>query len=216
MTFDELAALCAADGLAIVGAFHPDTNDKAPIGCQTLVMLGPDEPGFWQRITSCPEYSAANPIDRWSERVIGRLATKVSATALFPFGGPAYQPFISWALRTGQIWSSPVSLLVHDSAGLFVSFRGALAFMQKIDLPEKTKPSPCESCVEKPCLTACPVAALGPQGYDVVACHGYLDGAGKETCLSSGCLARCSCPISKNYGRLAEQSAHHMRAFQKG
>jgi len=216
MTYSELTALCAVEGLAIVGALHPDVADKAPAGCQTLVLLGPNEPGFWQRITTSPEFSAPNPVDRWSERVIGKLAQQVSATALFPFGGPPYQPFIGWALRSGQIWSSPVSLLVHAHAGLFVSFRGALAFSQKIDLPAQNKTSPCDSCLEKPCLTACPVAALGPQGYDVAACHGHLDGAGKESCLSLGCLARRSCPISKNYGRLSEQSAHHMRAFHKG
>ncbi len=216
MTYDEIRKVCAAEGLAIVAAFHPGSGDSAPPGCQTLILLGPDEPGFWQRLKNSAEYRAANPVDRWSERVIGALAARIGAEVLFPFGGPPYQPFIKWALASGQVWQSPVTLLVHSEMGLMVSFRGALALKTRIDLPAPANGAPCATCTAKPCLNACPAAALSDTGYDVAACHSYLDGAGRETCLSGGCLARRSCPVSQTYGRLREQSAHHMRAFHKG
>jgi hypothetical protein len=213
--FARIETACRDAGLDIVAAFHPKPDDLAPEGCQTLILLGPLEPGFWARITDCPEYSAPDPVDRWSSRVVTALARDLAATPLFPFGGPPYQPFIRWALASGHIWQSPVSLLVHDRAGLMISFRGALAFKARLDLPPPPTP-PCPACPDKPCQTACPTNALSAEGYNLTACHGWLDRDEGETCLSGGCLVRRACPISQTYGRLEQQSAHHMRAFHKG
>jgi epoxyqueuosine reductase len=214
MTLDEIAASAAAEGLDVMGAFHADAGDRTPAGTGTLVLLGPLEPGFWPRLAASPEWTLPDPVDRWSERVIGGLAEQLGAAALFPFGGPPYQPFVSWALKTGRVWSSPVSLMVHDTAGLFLSFRGALAFHERLALPP-TPPSPCATCVDRPCLTACPAAALTGAGYDLPICHAFLDTAAGEDCMSQGCAVRRACPVSRRYGRLAEQSAHHMRHFHR-
>jgi len=208
MTFDDIADAASPLGLAALGAFQYE-------GDQTLVLLGPNEPAFWPVFSQSVEYldKIENPMDRWSERVIGALADRFNAEAIFPFGGPPYHPFIGWALESGHAWESPVGLLVHDRAGLFVSYRGALLVQRRLELPP-TGSSPCKNCSEKPCLSACPAAALGQDGYDVPKCHAHLDTAGNE-CLSSGCAVRRACPIGQNK-RLQSQSAFHMRAFHKG
>jgi hypothetical protein len=211
----QVQTVCRNAGLDIVAAFHPTPADLPPEDCKTLILLGPLEPGFWARITASPEYSAPDPVDHWSSRVITSLARDVGATALFPFGGPPYQPFIRWALASGHVWQSPVSLMVHGRAGLMISFRGALAFTQRLALPIQPNP-PCPDCTDKPCLTACPTNALSDEGYNLTACHGWLDRDEGKSCLTGGCLVRRACPISQTYGRLNEQSAHHMRAFHKG
>lgn len=218
MTLDQIKNEALQSHLDIVAAFHPTGADTPPPNCKTLILFGPKEPGFWAGFTSSPEYldGSSDPIDRWSTRTMSALAQELGAEALFPFGGPPYQPFIKWALNSGQVWQSPAGLLVQGTAGLFVSFRGALAFEQKIALPSSQPQSPCETCAKRPCKTACPVGALQPNAYDVAACHGWLDQKGGKTCLTGGCLARRSCPVSQSYGRLKEQSAHHMRAFHKG
>ena len=208
MNLDEITEAAAPSGLAVLGASHHD-------GDNTLVLLGPDEPAFWPVFTQSPEYldQEENAMDRWSARIIGSLATTAGATAFYPFGGPPYHPFIAWALQSGRAWQSPVGLLVHDTSGLFVSYRGALLVPKRLELPP-TGSSPCENCAEKPCLSACPAAALTKDGYDVPKCHAYLDSTGTE-CLSSGCIVRRACPIGQN-NRLPSQSAFHMRAFHKG
>ncbi|MDR5654772.1 ferredoxin [Ruixingdingia sedimenti] len=214
MTLAEVAAQAAAHGLAVFGAFHPVPEDDAPEGVQTLVLLGPAEPGFWVHLTAQPEWADGkpDPVDRWSRRVIGRLACDLRAKALFPFGGPPWHPFFRWALRSGRAWQSPVRLLVHDTAGLMVSYRGALALRDRLVLPPPPAP-PCESCAAKPCLTACPAGALTPAGYDVPACHAFLDTPPGEDCRAAGCRVRRACPVSQSYGRMAVQSAYHMRQF---
>lgn len=198
--------------LDIFGGFHPTPDDGAPEGCETLLLLGPKEPGFWDFITASSEFRGSNPVDRWSEKIIGALAEDLGGVSVFPFGGPPYAPFISWAIRSGRAWVSPVSLLVHDTAGLFISYRGAIALNERIELPIPG-PCPCEACLERPCLPACPVGALGGAGYDLAACHTFLDTSAGETCMAAGCNVRRACPVSQTYGRRAVQSAHHMKAF---
>jgi len=211
-TLGQVAALAEAEGLAVLGGLHPGPGDGAPPGTGTLVLLGPDGAGFWDRFRASAEYrdAAPEPLNRWSERVIGGLAAGLGAEARFPFGGPPWQPFTAWARRSGEAWDSPVGLLVHARLGLFVSYRGALAFRERLDLPPGGR-RPCDACA-RPCLDACPVGALGGAGYDLAACHGFLDtGAGRD-CLGRGCAVRRACPVGRGL-RPEAQSAFHMAAF---
>jgi hypothetical protein len=208
-----LTARLAEHRLEVLGGFHPRPDEEGfPPGTRTLLMLGPAEPGFWAHVTAQPEWDGApDPIDRWSRRVIGRLACDLGAKALFPFGGPPWHPFQRWALRTGRVWESPVRLLVHADQGLMVSFRGALALKEEVAVPPPAA-RPCQGC-PAPCQTACPPRALTRAGYDLAACHGFLDRAEGQDCLSGGCLVRRACPVSQTYARLPDQSAYHMGQF---
>jgi hypothetical protein len=209
MTYQTLKESAQARGLVLLGGFHPNAQDSCPPDTRTMVLLGPDPQGFWPALQAAPEAQEADAVDRWSRRVIGTWACDLKAKALFPFGEPR-RPFISWALRSGRCHLSPATLLVHDTQGLMVSFRGALALRDHIDLPALA-PSPCEACVEKPCLTACPVGALS-NGYDTEKCHKHLD-TNENTCMPRGCAARRACPVSP--ARPDAQSAHHMRHFHR-
>ena len=214
MTLSEVLAHTVPHRLDVLGAFHTDENDDTGPG-KTVVLLGPMEPGFWPHIRSSSEWQdkAPDPLDRWSARVISDIADALCAEARFPFTQPA-QPFLSWALRTGRAWSSPVHLFVHDTAGLWVSFRGALVLDGLLDIPAPG-PSPCNACFAKPCLEACPVQALTSEGYDVPACHAFLNTPDGDDCMSKGCAVRRACPISQTYKREANQSAYHMEQFHK-
>lgn len=210
---DEITALAALDHLIPAGGFHPTHEDLTPLGIGTMLLLAPAEPGFWGHFTASPEYldGAPDPMDRWSTRTVTAIAHSVDATPLFPFGGPPFQPFIRWATATGRIHKSPVTLLVHDDQGLMISFRGALALRDRIDLPPPPL-SPCLLC-DAPCEDACPVNALSEDGYDTAACHGFLDTEAGKDCMQNGCKARRACPVSRTFGRDAAQSAFHMQSF---
>jgi epoxyqueuosine reductase len=212
MTLAAIAAEAGAEGLSVLGAFHPHEDDAAPGGCATLALLGPSEPAFWARFRASGEMRDGrhDPLDRWSRRVIGALAARFGGSAVFPFGGPPHRPFTAWARRSGRAWDSPVGLLVHDEAGLFVSFRGALALPERLELG-RGRTRPCDGC-GAPCLTACPVGALGGAGYDVAACHAWLEGDAGRACATRGCAVRRACPVGAGL-RPEAQSAFHMAAF---
>ncbi len=214
LTFTDIEARLVGHHLTILGGFACGEEAGLPKGTRTLLMIGPGGAGYWPHIRAQPEWDGiADPVDRWSRRVIGRLACDLGAKALFPFGGPPWHPFYQWALRTGRVWDSPVRLLVHAEQGLMVSFRGALALKEVLDLPP-TVDRPCNAC-PKPCMTACPTGALTPAGYDVPACHAFLDTDAGQDCMERGCAVRRACPLSQSYARLPEQSAYHMRQFHK-
>ncbi len=211
MTLSGIETRANDVALSIFGALHPADLD----GVGTLILLGPREPGFWATFTGSPEYrdGAPDALDRWSARVIGALAGEIGGRAFFPSDGPPYHPFFRWALDSGRAWQSPVRLLVHDTAGLFASYRGAIGLAERLDLPPVPAASPCDNCTDMPCLSACPADAMTGEGYDVPACKSFLQTDAGRDCLIGGCLVRCACPVSQSYGRLKDQSAFHMRAF---
>lgn len=215
MTATALQDAITAAGLALRATCPLDASDGFG-EADTVLLLGPDEPGFWPLFTASPEAQDGqqNPMDRWSKRVIGAVAEAFGATAVFPSDGPPYPPFIGWALRSEHIWEAPVGLLVQSDTGLFLSFRGALLVRadQTPDLAPAT--SPCLTCAEKPCLTACPVGAMGlGQAYDVPRCQAHVRSPEGQSCKQAGCLVRRACPVSRGLNRRDAQSAFHMRAF---
>ncbi|MFN3575577.1 MAG: ferredoxin [Tabrizicola sp.] len=214
VSLPALQAHLAEERLEVLGGFAVGSDEQGfPAGTRTLLLLGPLEPGFWAHLQAQPEWGGPDPVDRWSRRVIGRIACELGAKALFPFGGPPWHPFYRWALRTGRVWDSPVRLLVHAGQGLMVSFRGALALKEVVEVPPPVA-KPCETCAS-PCLTTCPAGALSGAGYDVPACHAWLDRAEGAECMAGGCLVRRACPVSQSYARLPEQSAYHMGQFHR-
>lgn len=213
MNLQDIETAAKPHSLSIYGAFHPAAGDVSD-AINTLVLLGPLEPGFWPHFNASPEFldGRPDPLDRWSARVIGHLATALNSQAFFPFGGPPHQPFIRWARESGRAHVSPAGLLVHDTAGLWVSYRGALGIAQRLELPEPPA-NPCLTCADQPCRAACPVNALKPETYDVKACKADLDSP-QNDCMAKGCAARRACPVSQRFGRAEAQSAFHMEAFR--
>ncbi|WP_284326628.1 ferredoxin [Cypionkella aquatica] len=208
----EIEAMAARHFLTVLGGFTCEDEAELPAGTRSVLLLGPAEPGYWAHLRAQPEWGGVDPVDRWSRRVIGRMACDLGAKALFPFGGAPYHPFYRWALRTGRVWDSPVKLLVQAEQGLMVSFRGALALKQRVEVPVAI--SPCEACA-RPCVSACPAGALDAAGYDVPACHAFLNQPVGADCMNLGCAVRRACPVSVGYARLAEHSAYHMGTFHK-
>jgi hypothetical protein len=208
----------AAVGLAFRGALHPAAEDLAPAGIGTLVLVGFTGGREWPVFAGSPENADGlpDPLDRWSRRVVGALADGLDATALFPFGGPPFLPFQRWARKAEPVKPSPLGILIHPDWGLWHAYRGALAFCARLDLPPPDfRPSPCESCSEKPCLSACPVDAFGPVGYDVPACVGHISSPAGADCISFGCLARRACPVGVEHRHGSGQAQFHLRAFLK-
>ena len=220
-SFDAIVAAIEAEGLACRGAFHVAAADAVPpfgdgSRAAILVLVGNAGPGMWSAFAASEEASdgAPNALDRWSRRIVWYLAQRLGGAAHFPFGGPPWLPFIRWAQRAGPVYPSPIGPLVHPDHGLWHAYRGAIAFRQHFDIPPRDdRPSPCETCADRPCLSACPVDAFSENGYDVDGCVAHIASAAGVRCLGAGCLARHACPIGRDGAYGAPQAAFHMRAF---
>lgn len=210
-----------AHGLTALGVCTVEPHDALPEAvpgrpAKTLLLAGNAGSVFWPRFAASAEYAdgAPDPLNRWSARVLGEIAQVHGAGVVFPFEGPTFHPFQQWALRAGNVSSSPLGVLAHETYGLWFAYRGAFLLPEVVGGNKNRPGGPCESCMEKPCLDACPAAALSRgRAYDVDTCRSYVAGAGAETCGSQGCLIRHACPFGQNYAYTSEQAAFHMTAF---
>jgi ferredoxin len=224
----RLDALLAVQGLMRRGVIRfaadeaaPQCADGRPAAAVVLVAVAGNT--MWPRFSAWREAQAdgggADPLDRWSEVVLDDIAGQLGALALYPSRAP-YQPFQSWAMRAEGLKASPLGLLIHPVFGLWHSYRGALAFSAWEDgaaAPENSSSSahPCDTCVDRPCLSTCPVGAISLDGFDVIGCRRHLAGAeGQAGCMTAGCLARDACPVGAAHRYPQAQVRFHMQALK--
>jgi hypothetical protein len=220
-TYARVASAVAAVRLTVRGGFAPLPSDGVPARsdgrpAQTLVLVGMTSETHWQAFRASAEFhdGAADPLDRWSHRVLTAIARESDGWLLEPSGGPPWWPFQRWAQRAQAVYPSPLGLLIHPSYGLWHAYRGALAFAEPFETPRReAQPSPCANCPDRPCLAGCPVGAFGAEGLAVADCAGFLRSDRGEACLASGCLARRACPIGRAAAHAPDQARFHLQAF---
>lgn len=217
MNFVEIVRAISAAGFAVRGAFHPEADDGVPEVAENtptamLVLAGNAGPEMWRQFGRQRD-PQPDRLDDWSRERLDALAVGLGARALFPFAKPPL-PFQRWARRAEDCHASPLGILIHPDYGLWHGYRGALGFSEPIALPDPGhRPSPCDTCPNRPCLTSCPVAAFHGEGYDVAACARHIASAAGKACLDRGCLARHACPVGRVYAYELAQASFHMRAF---
>jgi len=213
MDLATIRSRLAERGLSYRGGLHPAAGEAPG---KTLVLVGFIGSQNWPSFAASPEAADGqpDPLDRWSTRVITAVAQTLGATPLFPFGGPPFLPFQRWAQLAEPVHPSPLGILIHPDWGLWHAYRGALALADRIALPPPDpRPSPCDSCADKPCLSACPVNAFTPTGFDVPACVIHISMPAGADCITTGCRARSACPVGAQYRHVPEQSEFHQRSF---
>ena len=222
----KLGAALASHGLIVRGAFRPTAADLAGTNLQAgavskLVLIGNAGAAMWRAFEPFID-GEPNPLDRWTRRVVDPVAGQARARAIYPFDQPA-PPIQRWAMRAERLRPSPLGILIHPHYGLWHAYRAVLVFRDDVEsehealepIREETPAHPCDSCADKPCLTACPVDAFSTAGYDVPACAGYLAGIEGGSCLSAGCQARNACPVGRDWRYGDAQIAFHMAAFAR-
>jgi ferredoxin len=218
-TYKEMGRRLSLHGLLLRGGFHPDAGELAlesgkPVA--TLLLVGHVGSGIW------PAFQAArpegpDPLDHWSREILDEVGTAFGARPAMPSDGPPYWPFQQWAMRAEPVFPSPLGILIHPVYGLWHGYRGALLFEEKLELPAVPgASSPCDTCRDRPCLSACPVGAFDGEGYDVAACRAHLRSAAGEDCLGGSCLARRACPVGSEYVYGEAHARFHMAAFLDG
>jgi hypothetical protein len=210
---DRLSAVFAPHGLLLRGGFHPEPREAGLEGAATIVLIGNAGEAMWEAFAPHID-GEKNPLDRWTKGVVDPIAEKFEARAVYPFD-PEVPPFQRWALCAETVHSSPLGILIHPKYGLWHAYRAALLFPERLDLPQRSDAAnPCESCAEKPCLSACPVGAFNGSAYDVASCADHI-AKPEANCTSVGCLARNACPVGPEWRYGQAQVRFHMAAFSR-
>lgn len=225
MNLPLLRAQLAQQGLCILSLI--DEHESVPKG-HTLILVGHGATGFWPIFKNSKEYldQLPDPINRWSQRIGEAFATRLQASAVFPFTGPPYHPFLSWAQSNGDSIPSPLGLHFHRQHGLWHAYRFGLMVNTKtlahhVNTQTTSAPRPCTDCAQ-PCMTSCPVGAFSSAGYDVTGCRTYVAQNPHSGCAQRGCIARLACPHTplntgnaSSAGYEAAQHQYHMAVFAK-
>ena len=224
---NTLEAALAAQGLRLLGGWIPTPQDVLPAlpGDATAAvvwMVGQVGSECWGAFSGSRFFAdaLADPLDRWSKSIGDDLARQLGGVAIYPSDGPPYAPFQRWASRAQPLQSSPLRLLIHPQWGLWHACRFALAVptlhaqdAASIAHSPALPADLCLSCDGKPCLSACPVQAFTPVGYDVAACAAHLHRDAGQDCMQHGCLARRACPVGAEHRYSQPHAAFHMAAF---
>jgi ferredoxin len=211
LRYQSIESAFAGTGLSVRGGFSGGAD--LPPGTRAIVLLGNAGPGMW------PHFAAGrrdepDALDAWTKRLAGPIAASLDASAAYPSDRP-YHPFQRWAVAAEPVHASPLGILIHPAWGLWHAYRAALLFAEPVeDLPPRQPAAnPCDSCRDKPCLTACPVSAFDGTRYDVAACGTHLLAEHDPKCAGLGCRARDACPVARDMRYLDAQIRFHMAAF---
>lgn len=214
---ENLESLLSAHGMIVLGGFSPVPEDGVPPlasgeapGAVTLV--GNAGPEMWD-IFQERQQDEPHPLNAWTRRVLAEVAAALGAEAVYPFSGPPFLPFQRWAGRTGTIFASPMTPAIHPVYGTWFGLRGALLSFAPLASNPPPAQHPCETCVEKPCLVACPVGAITPGHLAAARCLGHLESPIGADCVAMSCRSRRACPVGRDWAYPPAQSAFHMEAF---
>jgi ferredoxin-like protein FixX len=217
-SFSDLTSSLNANGLELLGSFTPDRQDgwfperaRQP---STIALVGNVGSRMWPHFDAARQKAADLTLDQWTEGVIEGIASDFGLDAVYPFKGPPYHPFIQWAKRTGQLFSSPIGLTIHPDYGLWIAFRAALLIDHPVDDGGQAADHPCEACEEKPCLSTCPVGAFAKDGYDFQVCLDQV-ATPNNACREGGCLARIACPVARALRYEKPHAVFHMSQLLK-
>ncbi|NVD38884.1 4Fe-4S dicluster domain-containing protein [Ensifer sp. HO-A22] len=221
---ETIRAALEPHGLFLRGTLNFASGDAGPLladgrPAASVALIGNIGGSLWQPFVrwrkEALDRGGADPLDTWSKAVIGEIARTHGATAYFPSDRP-WQPFQQWAMRAEGLKASTSGILIHPRYGLWHGYRGALAFDMALPADgERWAAHPCDSCVEKPCVSACPAGALEDLQFNVGRCRSHLrTEAGRNGCLKRGCLSRDACPIGRDYRYSPDQLHFHMAALE--
>lgn len=194
---------------------------------KTIVVIGNGGGEFWRGFRAyCdqhPDYlhEREHPLDDYTVEIIEKALTpqlqRVGAVYRYVY------PFRFWtepvsfmhlARAAGLAGPSILGVVIHPHYGPWIALRAAVLVDQELDAPPPAKGfNPCPTCVERPCVAACPAGAIDPeQGWDIPAC------VRRRLRITADCVDYCRARFDCIYGRehrypLDELQYHQRRSF---
>ena len=158
------------------------------------------------------DMSASDPIDNFSIEMAKAWISEQLHDAphhiLYPLTNYLV-PLQQLGVLAGWHHNSPLGLGIHSQYGVWFAYR--VAFLVDAELPLQTEsptPSPCDSCIDKPCISRCPVGAVEEIGRFQISTCGKHRIAPNSSCADR-CLSRLACPIGREYRYPLAQIQYH-------
>ena len=207
--FDQLRQGLEAAGFVVL--------DAISAGKRTDIAVGSAGEAFWNAVSASKEWVEGHedPIDRYTARQINSLLRfDDGEEAIYPFDRDAPNFVALWPKTFPQLAASDLGPMIHPDYGLWMAARAHIILPQAyFKFEHAPEFAPCDSCPDKPCLSACPVGAFSAsKQYDHLACAAHLHT--DPACFSGGCEARGACPYGQSFHLPKDQARYHQSKFR--
>jgi len=181
-----------------------------------LLLIGHGGRRMWQAVQASQFRDANDPIDSFSvDRLKSWFADNYPSCdyeMIYP-DRQRVVPLQALGELAGWHHSSPFRIGINQLWGSWFAYRLAVLSDSNFEVSEKMKFSPpCDTCSEKPCLTACPADALQCSDYSLKRCINYRLSSGRlesDSSCHDQCLARLSCPVALEHRYTMAQINYH-------
>ncbi len=189
---------------------HVSLPERA-LGYRQLVVLGHGGTSFFDQTA----LQASDPLDERTIDLFESFMARVGCSefeVLYPLRHDVID-LRSLGLQLGWQQSSQLGIGIHPVWGTWFAYR--LVAATNTDLPVtvcQKITSPCETCKDKPCLSACPASAPGDT-FQLNACS--EERLRVDSDCADRCLAREACPVGREHQYSREQiQYHYQRSLQ--
>lgn len=182
------------------------------LGWRQLILIGHGGRRLWQAVQEAAGEGGLDPdhpIDHFTRHAVARwfAAACPGCDSALLYPGEAPVGLQALGRLAGWHHPSPFMLGVRPGWGSWYAYRAVLLadsdFTATPPLPEA---APCTSCVERPCISACPAGAMAGGRFTLARCVAFRrrpDSPCRHTCL-----ARLACPVGTEHRYGADQLRH--------
>lgn len=206
----NLQAVLALDALPaeVWAQLAPTEAERS--GATQLLLLGHRGRRFWQALQRRGLHGT-HPVDDFvGECLAGCFAGPLAGhrwRQLFP--GPQVVGLQRLGELAGWHHRSPFMVGVDADWGSWFAYRAVVLADTRLPLtPRRERASPCLSCADQPCVSACPAGALAPV-WNFQACLDHR--LAPDSSCADRCLARNRCPVGEEHRYSEAQTAYHYR-----
>lgn len=181
-----------------------------------LLVFGHAGPRMWRALREAqPEpWTSADPVDEFSLATVrAHLEDELGVSRWAPvYPGPALIPLQELGTLLGWHHPSPLLVGISEAFGTWFAYRAVVVADTDLPLTPPAGPStsPCSTCVEKPCLSACLGVALTTGTLSLDRCTTFRVSEASPCALR--CPAREACPIGAEHRYDADQIGYHYGA----
>jgi epoxyqueuosine reductase len=174
-----------------------------------LVLTGHGGKTLWSQLQQT-DMSIDDPVDSYSlnltQQFIDRYLNGAPSLIIYP-SETHIVPLGQLGELSGWSHPSPLGQGISSEYGIWFAYRTAFLTMANIPtIINPPTPSPCDSCADKPCLSACPVSATG-KTFEISLCTQHR--LQPNSPCADRCLARMACPIAPQHHYTLLQIQYH-------